>query len=78
MDAQSLINVLFAAVGAMGTIIGKAMWDAIRSLQRDLTDLQASVAANYVRRDDFRDHANRLEAALARIEIKLDGKEDKP
>lgn len=78
MDAQSLFNVMFAVCGFLGGFIIKAMWDAIRSLQKDISDTQSSIAANYVRRDDFRDHAKRLEDMLMRIESKLDGKVDKP
>lgn len=77
MDGQSLFNVMFSVVGFLGGFILKAMWDAIRSLQKDITDMQSSVSSNYVRRDDFRDHAQRLEDVLSRIERKLDHKVDK-
>lgn len=77
MDAQSLINILFTVVGALGGFVLKAMWDAIKSMQQEMSALQASVSANYVRRDDFRDHASRVEDALIRIEDKLGHKVDK-
>ena len=77
MDAQALINTLFGVIGAIGGFMLKAMWDAIKSLQVEMSALQASVLANYVRRDDFKDHATRIEAMLVRIEDKLDGKVDK-
>lgn len=77
MDAQSLINILFTVVGALGGFVLKAMWDAIKSMQQEMSALQASVSANYVRRDDFRDHASRVEDALIRIEDKLGHKADK-
>jgi len=78
MDAQTIINLLFGATGFLGGFIIKVMWDAIRSLQKDLTDMQSSISGNYVRRDDFRDHAKRLEDVLTRIETKIDHKMDKP
>lgn len=78
MDTQMVINILFASIGGMGGFITKVMWDAIRSLQKDLTDMQSSISGNYVRRDEFRDHAKRIEDALARIETKIDHKADKP
>lgn len=77
MDTQSLINILFSVIGAIGGFVAKAMWDAIKSLQTEMSALQASVSANYVRRDDFRDHASRVEDALIRIEDKLGHKVDK-
>lgn len=78
VEGQSLINLAFTSCGAMAGFIIKALWDAMRALQEDLVDVQSSVSSNYVRRDDFRDHAQRLEDVLARIERKLDGKVDKP
>lgn len=78
MDTQTVINFLFGAVGTMGGFITKVMWDAIRSMQKDLTDMQSSISSNYVRRDDFRDHAQRIEDVLSRIELKIDHKMDKP
>lgn len=77
MDTQSLINILAGVIGAIGGFVVKAMWDAIKNLQTEMSALQASVAANYVRRDDFRDHASRVEDALIRIEDKLGHKVDK-
>ena len=77
MDAQALINTLFGVIGAIGGFMLKAMWDAIKSLQVEMSALQASVSANYVRRDDFKDHAMRIESMLVRIEDKLDSKVDK-
>ena len=76
-DAQWLVNAFFAVSGSLGGFILKATWDALKDLQRDMSALQSSIANTYVRKDDFRDHATRVENALARIEAKFDGKADK-
>lgn len=78
MDAQMLINALFALSGGLGGFVLKAMWDAIQSMRKDMENLQKSITENYVRRDDFKDHALRVETLLDRIYEKLDGKADKP
>ena len=76
-DMQWLADALFAVCGILGGFILKATWDAVKDLQRDMSALQGSIASTYVRKDDFRDHATRVENALARIEAKFDGKADK-
>lgn len=78
MDAQQLINALFGLCGALAGIVIKTMWSAITALQRDLVALQDSIGKSYVRRDDFKDHATRVETLLDRIYEKLDAKADKP
>ena len=75
---QTIINWSFAVVGALGGFILKATWDALATMRKDMADLTAAINRDYVRRDDFKDHAQRVEAMLARIFQKLDDKADKP
>ena len=77
MGGQEAWNVLVALCGALGGFVLRATWTALEEMRRDLATLQKSISETYVRRDDFRDHAERLEATLLRIEAKLDGKQDK-
>lgn len=77
MAAQDIINVLFAVCGGMGGFILKNIWDALQLLRSDLAALQQSIANNYVRKDDFRDHASRVEALLLEIRNDLKHKVDK-
>jgi hypothetical protein len=77
MEAQDVINVLFAACGALGGFILKNIWDALQLLRSDLAALQQSIANNYVRKDDFRDHAARVEGLLREIRDDLKHKVDK-
>lgn len=77
MDAQEVINVLFAVCGGLGGLVLKNIWDALQALRTDLAALQQSIANNYVRKDDFRDHASRVEALLLEIRNDLKHKVDK-
>jgi hypothetical protein len=77
MEPQAVINVLFAVAGAMGSFILKNIWDALQSLRTDLAALQQSIANNYVRKDDFRDHANEIKTLLVEIRNDLKHKVDK-
>ena len=82
---QTLINWAFGLVGVLGGVILREMWAAIKELRKDNTalvkqigELSDKIGREYVRRDDFKDHAQRVEEMLARIFDKLDGKADKP
>lgn len=77
MDPQWMLNSVFGLAGALGGFVLKATWDALSALQKDMAALQDKISNTYVRRDDFRDHASKLEAVLTRIERKLDEKQDK-
>lgn len=78
MSGQEAWNIVVGLIGALGGFILRATWSALEKMRDDLTKLQENIGATYVRRDDFRDHAARIELILERIEAKLDGKVDKP
>jgi len=59
----------YGLIGIAGWLI-RSLWDAVRTIEKDLP-------ATYVRRDDFKAHADRVEAAIQRLIDKLDGKADK-
>ncbi len=71
----------FAVGGVLLVLFGavlKTLWDATQKLARDLKDLETGLPDKYVRRDDFGQFVDRIEAVLRRIEEKLDDKVDKP
>lgn len=85
MEAQTILNVAFALVGALGGWVLKFMHGSLRDMRYDvasLTDkvqnIEVLVAGQYVKREDMNDLARALFAKLDRIEQKLDGKVDKP
>lgn len=75
---QTIVNWAFGLVGTLGGFVLKAMWDAITQLRHDMSDLNEKIGREYVRRDDFKDHAARVEGMLTKIFDKLDEKADKP
>ncbi len=84
MDQQQLLNVLFAIVGVLGGWWMKAMWEAVKDLERadhvlgnQVADLNVLVAGGYVRTEAFDNMSKAIFAKLDRIEDKLDGKADK-
>ena len=85
MDNQQLFNVVFAIAGALGGWWMKAMWEAVKDLEKadkvlssQVGDLKVLVAGGYVRTEQFADMSKAIFAKLDRIEDKLDGKADKP
>jgi hypothetical protein len=48
-----------------------------KSLEKSLADLKDSIPEKYVRKDDFKVHAERIESLVQRLIDKLDGKADK-
>lgn len=75
---QTIFNWAACLVGALGGFIVKAMWDAIGQLRRDLAELNAQIAREYVRRDDYRDDISEIKGMLMRIFDQLAEKADKP
>ncbi len=83
-EAQVLFNVILGVAGfALGWIV-KIIWDVqneikkdMRSLNRDVQELERQLPETYVRRDDWRDQMARIEAMLNKIVDKLDAKVDK-
>lgn len=81
---QTIINILLAAVSALMGFFINAVWEAVKDLQRqdsELADKVASievlVAGEYVKKSSFDRTVDALFAKLDRIEAKLDRKQDK-
>jgi hypothetical protein len=87
--ATLVVDGLFTLVAFLGGFLLKTMWSAIDKLREDMLELNKAIARDYVRRDDFSGHVQRLESMFAqhqthmndmlnRIYDKLDGKADRP
>lgn len=60
---QTVINWIFAALGASIGWLLKIVWDAIKELKTDMKQIERDLPEIYVRRDDFREAiANNKEA----------------
>ena len=82
---QQMFNIMFAIAGALGGWWMKAMWEALKDLQKadnhlaaEVSDLKVLVAGQYVKTETFEKLTAAIFAKLDRIEDKLDGKADKP
>lgn len=79
MDAQTLINILFACAGAMGGWILNNLKTSIEALQKadsTLADkvqhIEVLVAGTYVKRDDLDKVTSVVHLRFDKIEEKLD------
>lgn len=81
---QFIINWVLGGLGAIIMFILNALWEAIKNLQfsdkeivNKLSEIELSVASDYVKKDEFRGMINALFVKLDRIEDKVDKKADK-
>lgn len=78
---MNISDALLGLFGIVMTMIGwwvRIMWEAQHELRENLGKLERQLPETYVRRDDFRDLVSGIHSTLIRIELKLDGKVDKP
>jgi cell division protein FtsB len=73
MNYQDIFNFAAGTVLAVTGWFARQLWDAVKSLQSDLSALREEIAKDYTRRDDFKDFA----AEIRQISDKLDKKADK-
>ena len=74
---QGLINtVITLGAGIFGWIM-KTLWDSVRRLEKEVSDIEVRVAREYVKRDEFRQDIQRIFEKLDTIEAKIDSKADK-
>ncbi len=84
MPTQDIINAAIGIAGALGGWWLKAIWGALRELQRadaqlaeKVSAIEVLVAGQYVRRDEFEKMAAALFSKLDKIYERLESKEDK-
>jgi hypothetical protein len=77
MDWQNFsIGLLSVLSASYGWFISGIVRDQ-KALERSIADFKDAIAEKYVRKDDFKVHAERIEALVQRLIDKLDGKVDK-
>jgi hypothetical protein len=77
MDWQELsIGLLRVLSASYGWFISGIVRDQ-RALEKSIADFKDAIAEKYVRKDDFKIHAERIESLVQRLIDKLDGKVDK-
>ena len=78
LDAQTLINVSFAATLAGVGWFARQVWDAVKELLKDMHAIEVDLPTKYVSKDDFSNTMKHIETMFQRIYDKLDDKADKP
>lgn len=74
---QNLYNIAVAVAGAAIGWIVKVIWDAVRSLEADIRDMERDLHVNYVSKDDYRQDILEIKDMVKQIFDKLDRKADK-
>ena len=77
MDMQAILNTAAAVAFSVAGWFGRQLWDAMAALRSDLHKLERELPIQYVRKDEFTDHMNRIETKLDRIVERLEGKADR-
>jgi len=77
MEPTLIINVLLSVVlMGMGWWMN-TIWQAVKSLQSDMSEMERHATETYVRRDDYRDDMAEIKALIRQILSKLDDKADR-
>jgi cell division protein FtsB len=77
MNYQDIFNFAAGTVLAVTGWFARQLWDAVKSLQSDLSALREEIAKDYTRRDDFKEFASEIRQMFREISDKLDKKADK-
>ena len=77
MDFQVAFDAVLGGLMLLAGWFLRIMWDSIKRLQQDQSELERHVSETYVRRDDYRDDMAEMKLMLRQIIAKLDDKADK-
>lgn len=77
MDPQSFLDILVGIVVMLIAAIVKVLWDAVKSLQKDITRIEVALPTIYVPKQEFQAEMREIKSMLEKIDNKLDGKADK-
>ena len=77
MDYQTLFNAALAAIVAGLGWFGRALWDAVASLRKDLHSLERDLPKIYLAKDEFRDGIREIKDILNEMFRKIDDLKDK-
>lgn len=75
--SQDTINLIIACSGAVVGWVLKVIWDAVRTLQDDMKEIERDLHVNYISKDDYKADIAEIKDILKQIFEKLDRKADK-
>lgn len=77
MEPSIIINIVMSFVLILIGWFMRVMWDSIKRLQSDMSELERHASETYVRRDDYRDDMNEVKSMLRQIFEVLNSKQDR-
>jgi uncharacterized membrane protein (DUF106 family) len=77
MEPALIINIIMGFVLVLVGWFMRVMWDSIKRLQSDMSELERHASETYVRRDDYRDDMAEVKSMLRQIFEVLNGKQDR-
>lgn len=77
MSWEQVAMVLLAVVSGVLGFLLRELWDAVKSLRKDLSDLEVKISDNYVKISAFDAAVNRILTAIERLRDDI-YKVDKP
>jgi len=77
MEPSVIINIVMSFILVLIGWFMRVMWDSIKRLQSDMSELERHASETYVRRDDYRDDMNEVKSMLRQIFEVLNSKQDR-
>ena len=77
MDMQQIINILIGVVMTGLGWFGKALWDAVGDMRKNVHKIEVDLPANYIRKDEFKSEIKEVKDILGKIFDRLEAKADK-
>lgn len=77
MDVQTVVNLLVGVLLILLGWFGRTLWEVVKELRSDLSDLREHIPRTYVAREDWRVEIRDIKDMLGKIFDKLDNKADK-
>ena len=74
---QQIINILIGIVMSGLGWFGKALWDAVGELRKNVHKIEVDLPANYIRKDEFKSEIKEVKDILGKIFDRLESKADK-
>ena len=77
MEPAVILNIAFSFILILIGWFLRIMWDSIKRLQNDMSELERHAFETYVRRDDYRDDMAEVKTMLRQIFETINNKVDR-
>jgi len=77
MEPAVILNIAFSFIFILIGWFLRIMWDSIKRLQNDMSELERHASETYVRRDDYRDDMAEVKTMLRQIFETINNKVDR-